>query len=352
MVNTNRACAERYRELVENQWQRHCIKERLKRIEKPKLEYPAPEEVKVAMKRIDVQIGEIFSHGENNCRKIRNIDGEYSLPAKNWHEKAVSIKALKRRLEGKTSNDGNICRTARRHELARPRRLDMKQLDDLYKIAIARKRTLKTQARFLRQQHLRESRALAVISKNEDKVSAIDSIIKREKDKNMWKRINRLVRPPHPGALIRVERETVDGIVEFTVENELVENILEVIQDRFSGAEDAPISNCSITEDLGDFGFTELGLKIIAGKFQAPDDLHEATAKILEAIGKIGEKHKDDNVDISLSSEQYSSIWHRAKERTSSSMSKRHFGHYIACADSEILSKDLALQISLTARIG
>lgn len=180
------------------------INERLDRIDDAKLQYPAPPEVKLAMERIDIQIGEIFQYGENNCRKIRNIDGEYSLPAKYWHEKAVSIKALKRRLEGKTNNDGNICRTARRHKLAHPRRLDMKQLDDLYKIAIARKKTLKSQARFLRQQHLRERRALAVNSKNTDKVNAIDAIIKREKDKTMWKRINRVVRPPHPGALMRL----------------------------------------------------------------------------------------------------------------------------------------------------
>ena len=95
---------------------------------------------------------------------------------------------------------------------------------------------------------------------------------------------------------MRVEQETDEGTVEFTEEKELVDNILEVIQDRFSGAEDAPISNCSFTEDLGDFGFTELGLKIIAGEFQTPDDLHEATARILDAIGKIGEQHKDNNL--------------------------------------------------------
>jgi hypothetical protein len=47
-------------------------------------------------------------------------------------------------------------------------------------------------------------------------------------------------------------------ILEFTDEEALIENILDVIQDQFSCAENAPISNCSITDDLGDFGFTDL----------------------------------------------------------------------------------------------
>jgi hypothetical protein len=74
----------------------------------------------------------------------------------------------------------------------------------------------------------------------------------------MWLGINKVTKPPHPGPLMRVQREVNGEILEFTDEEALIENILDVIQDQFSCAEDAPISNCSITDDLGDFGFTDL----------------------------------------------------------------------------------------------
>jgi hypothetical protein len=143
--------------------------------------------------------------------------------------------------------------------------------------------------------------------------------------------------------------------VEFTEEKALVENILDVIRDRYSGAEDAPISNCSITEHLGDFGFTELSfsLKIIAGDFEAPDDLRASTVRVLEAIGKIGSQHMNDNSDPTMHPHHYTGIWNVARKTTSSSISGLHFGHYIAAAGSKELTRGLSsMKISLHSKLG
>jgi hypothetical protein len=86
---------------------------------------------------------------------------------------------------------------------------------------------------------------------------------------------------------------------------------MEELQDQFSGAEDAPISNCSI-DDLGDFGFTELGLKIIAGDFEPPDDMRDSTARLLSATWKVGSEHMDDKVDVEMSPSKYTLTWGRA----------------------------------------
>jgi hypothetical protein len=93
-----------------------------------------------------------------------------------------------------------------------------------------------------------------------------------------------------------------------------------------------------ITEELGDFGFTELGLKIISGDFEAPEDMQESTARLLAAIGKVGSKHMDDGVNVEMSAANYSGTWGRATERTSSSLSSIHFGHHIALSKSKFLS--------------
>jgi hypothetical protein len=266
----------------------------------------------------------------------------------------VAIKALRRRLAGKTRNDGNICRTARRHGISNPRSYTPAQLSQLYKMAKERKESFKSHhAKFLRKQHLRDCKARAEAKKDEQKASDIAGKILREQNKTMWTRIKRVTKPPHAGALMSVQREMDGKIVEFTEEEALIDNILDVIRDRYSGAEDAPISNCSITEDLGKFGFTDLGLKIIAGEFDdPPDDLGESTIRVLQAIGAIGKEHMDDNIDITMTSDQYSGIWGVANERTSSSMSGIHFAHYIATAKSKLLSKGMAKKLSLHAKFG
>ena len=124
-MNSNRYCVERYRTVVEAQWDRHRILERLERLEALEEEYPVDPVHTKQLARLDVQMEEIAKCGESRCQKVCKIDGEYSLPTKYWHEKMVAISALKRRLLGKTHNDGNICRTARRHGIHHPRRLDL-----------------------------------------------------------------------------------------------------------------------------------------------------------------------------------------------------------------------------------
>jgi hypothetical protein len=59
----------------------------------------------------------------------------------------------------------------------------------------------------------------------------------RENNSQGWKRIRRVTCPPHTGALMRVEREIDGEIFEFTVENDIIYNIMDELQDRFSGAE-------------------------------------------------------------------------------------------------------------------
>lgn len=128
LVTSNEACLARYLQLVEGEWQYHQMNERLARLTARKQSFPVPDNYTRALEKLDKQMSQIFKFGEKNCRKITKIDGVYNLPGKYWHEKMVSLKALERRLDGKTKNDGNICRTARRHQISNPRQLTKSQI--------------------------------------------------------------------------------------------------------------------------------------------------------------------------------------------------------------------------------
>jgi transposase-like protein len=126
----------------------------------------------------------------------------------------------------KTRNDGNICRTARRHNIPHPCQLNRQQIREQYKIAYHRKKTLKARSKFLRKEHLRAIRAKAEVAKNKEKVAEITALMLKEDGRSMWKRINKVTRAPRTSALMRVEREIDGEIYEFTDEQDLVDNII------------------------------------------------------------------------------------------------------------------------------
>ena len=58
------------------------------------------------------------------------------------------------------------------------------------------------------------------------------------------------------------------------------------------------------------------------------------------------------DVDIVITADDFQHYWRRAKEKTSSSYSNLHFGHYKAAAKSNLLSKVQALELSFFTKTG
>ena len=69
-------------------------------------------------------------------------------------------------------------------------------------------------------------------------------------------------------------------------------------------------------------------------------------------MARIWKKMKSGEVDIVVTMEDFQYYWRKAKERTSFSFSRVHFGHYKAAAKSEYLSRIHALKLSLIAKTG
>jgi len=227
------------------------------------------------------------------------------------------------------------------------------ELIQLRRAAKERKEALKPQSKWLRREHLLLQEQKANDSGNVDGAKQIRQKLAREANVSMWRRINWTTQDPHPGALMRVETQK-DGITtEFTTEELVVNTIFDETEDRFSLAGlIADISNSSISPDLGYLGFTPLGKSIIEGDFLPPPDISTATAALLSEIGELGKQFADNHINIEISPTEFSSIWSKAKEKTSSSMSGVHFGHYIVAAKSKFMSTVLAKKVSLIARTG
>jgi hypothetical protein len=174
LITAHVASVATYRCIVEEQFTRHRILERLESVEKYTCAYPVPPEVEIALECLDAQVIEIQKSAESRCRRIFKIDEEYSLVAKYWHQRVQILSALIRRIDGKsTKNDGNLCRMARNRGIPNPRRISKPDLIQLKKAAKARKKTIKSQGKWLRREHLRKCFAQAKARGNEEKCSQI-----------------------------------------------------------------------------------------------------------------------------------------------------------------------------------
>ena len=78
-------------------------------------------------------------------------------------------------------------------------------------------------------------------------------------------------------------------------------------------------------EQLGYLADIEIAQQLIEGKFDVPDDINDATALILEEIGRIGVQVSNGNLIIGISADEFQYFWRRIKEGTVSSYSGIHY---------------------------
>ena len=85
------------------------------------------------------------------------------------------------------------------------------------------------------------------------------------------------------------------------------------------------------------------------GKASVPDDVDEKTKLIMEEIARLGMGLETfDGEQTMMTKEKFQKYWKQAREKTSSSISTVHFGHYMAAAKSKKLSKYLSQKVTVT----
>lgn len=121
---------------------------------------------------------------------------------------------------------------------------------------------------------------------------------------------------------------------------------------RFYMAADAPISKTLLIDQLGYLGDSEIAQQLAEGSFKIPDEISDATALILEKIGRIGMQMTNGDVTITITQEEFQYFLKKACTGTASSYSGIHYRHYKTAAHSENISGILAKKITVISRTG
>ena len=151
-----------------------------------------------------------------------------------------------------------------------------------------------------------------------------------------------------------VSEETDGGEVEeFEGQSAVEQAIWNGIHNKqFYLAEQAPICKGSLREAFGYLATTITARQVLAGTYSYPEGFDQATRELCEACARIRRGIPPRSVDTKISHTEWSTRWSKATEKTSSSESGLHFGHYKAAARSPIASHLHALKTSLALKRG
>ena len=127
----------------------------------------------------------------------------------------------------------------------------------------------------------------------------------------------------------------------------------EEIETKFARAGSVSICQGVLSQQLGYKINTDIAIAILEGRFEVlPPHTDGPTLLLLEEMANIWQMMKDGKVDIVVTVDDFKHYWRRAKERTSSSYSKLHFGHYKLAGFSDYLLEVHALKLSLISKTG
>jgi hypothetical protein len=209
-------------------------------------------------------------------------------------------------------------------------------------------------SKYYRRKHLYRRLETAKEKEDEEAERQILAIIQQEQDKSFWRRLNYALGKPRGGACFKVQVEQAEGTVEeISGKEDLHEAIWENIhRKRFYLAEEAPMCSGSLRGLFGYNSVTPIAKAILQGTCQYPPDFDEATKEILQECALIRIRVPKNSVTTTITPEDWTNHWRRAREETSSFTSGRHFGHYKAGLQSQYVSYLQALQATLVVKRG
>ena len=254
LVTSQQSLVTSYNEMVRDQFELHCIVERLDAVDRI-MRYcgnTSPGWLRAMIIKLYKQMKEIKVHAEKKCRNILHPESNFSPTIQMWYDHIHAYLQLIRMKEGHTRNagGGNILQFACRQRIKHPEALTMEELKDGLQFACIHKADLRKQAKGLRKVHLCDCLIDAQTKNQHKRVAAIKQKCNREEGKRMWYLIKRTVRDPYSPSVLRVQQVVEGEVKEYTVQEDVEQAIQRECEVRFSLAHSALVMKTLLKERL------------------------------------------------------------------------------------------------------
>ena len=343
-------CAERYTASLQPNLERHRLVDRLHIANG--IEDGA--EAQRQMDAIDEDDNQYRRHAEAKCRNIRLGRIPFSPDSAVWIRRSQVYRSLlkfhaappaprrrfrcrkgKRIVRRKGQNRANLKRTARRCGIEQPFTLTVEEILARLEVCKSKMDYFRKHGKYYRRRHLYNRLQAAQERKDEEAEKRILEIIKREKDRAFWRRLNyALGKHARAGSVRTVQSvnaagQTIEHATQDSVEQAIFD---EVHRKRYNMAEEAPVCRGRLRGQFGYCSSTIAGEQVLDGTYADGSSVDAATQAIFDEIAALRKLIPKDSVPVLIEGQQWRDRWRSAKEDTSSSESGIHFGHYRASA--------------------
>ena len=343
--------AERYTKTLEKLYVEHRMNTRLVEIHATS---KSDEEAKHRTNKLDTESTQYRRNAEKKCRKIRSGRIPFSPEASIWIRRNQVYESLLKYKQGKIKNRSNLRRAAQRCGIKAALKLSIAEINERLKLCNEKMEYFCRHGQRYRRKHLKNRLSIARAKQNRKAEQQILEIIRRERERSFWRRLNYSMAKSAGKSVRVVQKVTEDGtVLEATTQRE-VENAIwdEIHGKRFYIAEQAPICQGKLRGEFGYFANTEAAKAVLDGTYVYDDEMHCGTKELLQEAHRIRQIIPPDSVDCTIGREAWQKKWSKAKETTSSSESQIHYGHYIAGAQSDIISHHDALKTTICLKRG
>ena len=153
--------------------------------------------------------------------------------------------------------------------------------------------------------------------------------------------------------MVVVKVPTAAGRVEeFKTKEGVYQAVSATLIKRFQLALVAQCHRGAFFEDIGHLADGPVAQQILEGTYVYPLDLDPATRLLFEEATATYAALSPSQVATYVTAEDFQHFWQHARERTGSSFSGLHFGHYIAASFCPSLSSLHAAKLTICARNG
>ena len=304
--------------------------------------------------KFDTEVVQLSLNAEKVCNQFYNGTIEFS-PIVGMCIRMIRVyKWIQKYKSGARVNKKNLRRTCKRMKLARPSSMTEEEVSEKIKEYKLKLKSLKETGPKLREEHLSASLSKARTSKKKSAIKAIMKIIRKEASRKRWKRISKCIRPRRGSAISRVTVPDNIGERTYSTRDGVEVQASAAIAQRYKTAMRAPIiQNQELHEDFGFLADTEATTQVLHGTYEYPESTEKYTRVLLQQAHEIYKRLPADEVETFISAREFQRFWgYIVKEKTQSSASRVHNGHYKAASYDKDLCTLHAAKLNLAIATG
>ena len=305
------------------------------------------------LNKIDLEMEQFMKSSERDCHKYKRDCIEWSPYTKIWWRRRWLLQRVQRFMSGRIRDPRNLFRECRSSGIKDPRVITQDELNAEFYVCKQNLETLAKNGPYFRLRFLKDLISSARRSGDSSRAMKISGIVQKEAARKRWRRINRSTGKARGALTVRVKVPTCDGgVEEFTTEAGVYGAVSAVLMERFQSAMAAQCHRGTFFEDIGHLADGPVAQQILEGTYAYPPDLDPATRLLFEEAAATYAALSPTEIATYVTPEDFQQFWQHARERTGSSYSGLHFGHYIAASFCPDLALLHAAKLTICAKNG